>query len=99
MSLRRAALALGLCLALSGPVGCHPYRFTTGSAAGTQRVQEWQHIYGFGGAPGAPFDLERACGGAGVAEFGSYVSWVNALVTLGTLTFYAPRTAYAVCAQ
>lgn len=97
MTPRHIAIALGLCLALSGSSGCYHHRFATGATPGAKRVEEWQHIYGFGGAPDEPFDLERACPGSGAAEFGSYVSWTNALATLGTLGFYAPRTAYAVC--
>lgn len=99
MSVQRAGLILTLILALAGATGCFHYRFVTGGDPGTERVQEWQHIWGFGGVPGRPFDLERACAGGEVAEFGSYVSFSNALATLATLSFYAPRTAYAVCAR
>ncbi len=99
MRLRRAGVAWLASLALAAATGCYHYRFTTGSEAGSRRVQQWQHIWGFGGAPGPPFDLEKACGGGEVAEFGSYVSAGNVLAALGTLSFYAPRTAYAVCAK
>ena len=103
--MRCVAIGLGLCLGLTASTGCYHYKFTTGmEPAGTQgwqtqQTEEWQHIWAFGYVPDEPFDLESACGGGEVAEFGSYVSLTNSLATLATLTFYSPKTAYAVCAK
>lgn len=98
MRLLRTAFLVCLASALLVSTGCaYRYRFNTGAPQSDRVVEEWRHIYMWGWVSGPPFDLEAACP-EGVAQFGSYIGWLNWLPGFFTLGIYAPRTVYAVCA-
>lgn len=74
------------------------YTFKTGLPASEKQVYEWQDQGLYGWISDNEFDLGKACP-EGVAEFGSYISFMNWLPTFATVGLYTPRTAYAVCAK
>lgn len=88
-----AVLLMVLVLAASGCA--YKYSYTTGLPAGGQRIEKWQNISGWGWNEPAPVDLDEMSP-AGVAEFGSYMSFPNWLCTFFTLGFYSPQTVYVI---
>ena len=89
-----------LTIVLAGTVaGCgYRYRFHTDLPPSGTRVTETRHFALWGLTETAPFDLEEACP-SGVAEFGSYVGFLDWLPALLTIGIYTPRTVYAVCSE
>jgi hypothetical protein len=88
---------LALCLLVGWLAGCaYKYQFITGLPATETRVAKTHHIVGWGWSSSEPFNLEEACP-EGVAEFGSYISFLNWLPAFASFGVYAPRTIYAVC--
>lgn len=91
-----AILTLSMSLAA---MGCaYKYQFNTGLPPSGTKVSVTRHISMWGNVPAEPFNLEEACP-KGVAEFGSYITFVNWLPALLSIGLYTPRTVYAVCTQ
>jgi hypothetical protein len=91
-----AALAIG---ALLLPGCAYNYTFRTGLPKMADPIEQTKHIELWGWlSDDEPFDLEAACP-SGVAEFGSYVSFLDWLPSFFTIGIYAPRTIYAYCAD
>jgi hypothetical protein len=87
-------LAVLLC---TGCANYYSYR-TGANAPAALTVREWRHFPAWGLGEPQRFDVEAACAGRELIEFGSYVSVLNWLPTALTIGFYAPATVYAVCA-
>jgi hypothetical protein len=85
---------------LSFPGCAYNYTFQTSlPRSSAEPITQWKHISVWGWvSDDEPFDLEAACP-SGVAEFGSYVSFLNWLPAFFTIGIYAPRTIYAYCAD
>jgi hypothetical protein len=94
-TIQHALGAIVLVGLLAGTTGCaYKYTYQTGKPKSDEVVKEWRHITSWGWSTQRPVDLEAMCP-AGVAEFGSYMSFPNWLCALGTAGFYSPRTVYA----
>jgi hypothetical protein len=68
------------------------------SSRGPEHV-EWSHFFLFGLIGEKQLDVSQVCGGAGVAEVQTRMSFVNGLVGGLTLGLYAPRSVKVVCAS
>ena len=93
---RALSFVLLIAFAFSGSACSYKYTFKTGAPpAIDEKRTEWKSIGLWGVIGPSPYDLEEACP-EGVAEFGSYVSFLNWACAFTTIGLYSPRTVYSI---